>query len=84
MRNYFIVFVWLLFFRISISEAGQFINLGLQDANYSGNPMDMQSGGLLSDLLPGWRLFYGTNEQFVIGFHQDAVEKPPTTLQKTL
>jgi len=68
-RNSFIVFVCLSFCGISISKAGQFINLGFEDANYSGNPMDTQSHGLVSDLLPGWRLFYGTNEQFGVGFN---------------
>ena len=68
-RNYFTVFVCLFLCRIPICEAGQFINLGFEDANYSGDPRDMQSGGLVSDLLPGWRLFYGTNEQFGVGFN---------------
>ena len=68
-RNFFIVFVCLSFCGISISKAGQFINLGFDDANYSGNQSDMHSGGPLSDLHPGWRLFYGTNEQFGIGFN---------------
>ena len=67
--NFFIVFVCLSFCGISISKAGQFINLGFDEANYSGNPMDTQSGGPVSDLLPGWRLFYGTNEQFGVGFN---------------
>jgi len=56
-RNYLIVVFWMFFCRISVSEAGQFINLGFDDANYSGIQSDMQSGGPLSDLLPGWRLF---------------------------
>ena len=67
--HYFIVLICLFFCRIPFCEAGQFINLGFDEANYSGNPMDTQSHGLVSDLLPGWRLFYGTNEQFVVGFN---------------
>jgi hypothetical protein len=68
-RNIFMVFVCLVLCRIPICEAGQFINLGFEDANYSGDPKDIYSGGLVSDLLAGWRLFYGTNEQFVVGFN---------------
>jgi hypothetical protein len=63
------VFVCVFFCGISISEAGQFINLGFEDANYSGDPRDMSGGGFVSNLLPGWRLFYGTNEQFGLGFN---------------
>jgi len=67
-RNSFIVFVCLSFCGISISKAGQFINLGFEDANYSGDPRGPDYG-LVSDLLPGWRLFYGTNEQFGVGLN---------------
>lgn len=46
-------------------QAGQFVNLGFEDANCS----EGSGGGPVSEMLPGWRIFYGTNEQFGIGFN---------------